>query len=77
MEIISIQIVLTAVILVYIWIIKVDIRDWREEMAESRVEFQRDRDISRQERIRRDITDLRKRMIWMERQVGRSQASQP
>ena len=75
MEIISIQIIPTVVILVYIWVIKTDIRDWREEIAQSRANFQRDRDIFRQERIRRDIADLRERMIRIERQVGRSQAS--
>ncbi|MCY4611085.1 MAG: hypothetical protein OXC38_05240 [Gammaproteobacteria bacterium] len=71
MEIIPIQIISTVVILVYIWVIKTDIRDWREEIAESRADFQRDRDIFRQERIRRDIADLRERMVRVEGFVGR------
>lgn len=75
MDFVSIQIILTAVILVYIWIIKTEIRDMREEMAESRADFQRDRDIFRQERIRREIAGLREHMTRLERQVNRSRAS--
>lgn len=75
MDFVSIQIISTATILVYIWIIKTEIRDMREEIAESRADFQRDRDIFRQERIRRDIADLRDRMIRLERQVNRSRES--
>ena len=75
MDFVSIQIISTATILVYIWIIKTEIRDMREEIAESRADFQRNRDIFRQERIRRDIADLRNRMIRLERQVNRSRES--
>lgn len=75
MDFVSIQIISTATILVYIWIIKTEIRDMREEIAESRADFQRNRDIFRQERIRRDIADLRDRMIRLERQVNRSRES--
>lgn len=74
--IVSIQAILTTIILVYIWVIKTEIRDWREEIAESRADFQRDREIFRQERIRRDIADLRGRMSRVERQVGRLQVPQ-
>ena len=72
MDFVSIQIISTATILVYIWIIKTEIRDMREEIAESRADFQRDRDIFRQERIQREIAGLRERMTRLERQVGRS-----
>lgn len=75
MDFVSIQIISTVVILVYMWIIRTKIRDIREEIAESRADFQRNRDIFRQERIRREIAGLRDRMIRLERQVNRSRES--
>ena len=76
MDIVSVHIILNMVVLVYIWVIKTEIRDWCGEIAESRADFQRDREIFRQERIRRDIADLRKCMVRVERQVTRSRESQ-
>lgn len=76
MDIVSVHIILNTVVLAYIWVIKAEIRDWCGEIAESRADFQRDREIFWQERIRKDITDLRERMTRMERQAGHSQASQ-
>ena len=75
MDIVSVHIILNTGVLAYIWVIKAEIRDWCGEIAESRADFQRDRDIFRQERIRRDIADLRKRMVRVENFVGRQ--SQP
>lgn len=72
MDFVSIQIISTVVILVYMWIIRAKIRDIREEIAESCADLQRDRDIFRQERIQREIAGLRERTTRLERQVGRS-----
>ena len=70
MDIVSVQIISTSVILVYIWIIRAEVRDMHEENVKSNADFQRNRDIFWQERIRRDIAGLRERMTRLERQVG-------
>ncbi len=76
MDIVSVQIISTSVILVYIWIIRAEVRDMHEENVESNADFQRNRDIFRQERIHRDIAGLRERITRLERQVGCSRESQ-
>ena len=75
MDIVSIQIILTAVILVYIWIIQAKVRDMHEENVKNHADFQQDLDTSRQERICRDIAGLCERITWLERQIGRSSKS--
>ena len=70
MDVVSVQIVSTAVILVYIWIIRAEVRDMHEENVKNTADFQRNRDIFRQERIRRDIAGLRERVTRLERQAG-------